>query len=434
MAHEGDDTDAFHDVSVDEFQEDIIMNESRGQASTERPGSALNNNSQGGTQTQTAYLTPPNIPNQRYPQTNWTANRTSSSSELNSNEAGITLGSRGLEDFAESEERLVLLATKVAQILRLTGALNSSPQQTSESVQRNLMGFEAPTTLAGPMSVNQSPAVNSGSGGRTPKSIGPPISIPYFSGRKGENIETWLFQCNAAFEAKGTSDLHKPAFLVGYLKDASLQWYQNWVRMAGRPASWDEFQTEIRFAFRDPNHEMQIRMQLQSLTQRGDIRTYVSRFRNLLGQVRGIHPMDQILYFTNGLRDETSKKVRYKSPKTLEEAIQIAILYESAYFESIRSKTPNQRESGGSSQSYYNSSKFSNNNNKQTEENRNQSKKESGFEKKKEGLHVTFAGVPMSTEECRAKKLCFKCYKPGHISKNCRSKGNRDLQSNPRNQ
>ena len=77
---------------------------------------------------------------------------------------------------------------------------------------------------------------------------------------------------------------------------------------------------------------------------------YVYKFRNLVGQIEGMGELDQVMHFIDGLKQATRIEVNYKSPTTLEEAITVAIAYDTARFGPARAYLP--------LQNYYNKNRF----------------------------------------------------------------------------
>ena len=163
------------------------------------------------------------------------------------------------------------------------------------------------------------------------------MNLPHFHGKAGENVSIWLFQCDEVFVAKGMNDnRQRMHHLAGCLHDAALHWYQQ-ACLQGTDGylpfeDWEEFVLEIKKAFQPPNNQQVLRRQVRGLRQTGDIRDYIYRFRNLVGQITGMGQLDQVMHFVDGLKPATQTEVNYRAPDTLAEAMEIAITYDTARF------------------------------------------------------------------------------------------------------
>jgi transposase InsO family protein len=159
-----------------------------------------------------------------------------------------------------------------------------------------------------------------------------PVKLPTFKGVPNENVDSWLFQIEEIFKARRvTADEDKLHYIAVLVEGCALQWYQNVCRKESL-SSWNDFKQGLRLSFRPPHFPQAIRKQLKALKQRADIQEYVFKFRNLIGQVDDMAEMDQIVYFVDGLKPSTRAKVEYKAPVSLEDAIRIAIQFDSAMF------------------------------------------------------------------------------------------------------
>ena len=73
-----------------------------------------------------------------------------------------------------------------------------------------------------------------------------------------------------------------------------------------------------------------LRQQIRQLRQTGSIRDYTSRFQDIIGQITGMGPLDQVMQYIEGLKLSTRAEVTYQAPDTLENAIATAIQYDAA--------------------------------------------------------------------------------------------------------
>ena len=149
------------------------------------------------------------------------------------------------------------------------------------------------------------------------------VNIPNFNGKSHESIENWLFRVEEAFVVKNVAADHQVSSIVSYLGEGPFQWYCTWRQHLGTNIStWTVFKEAICMAFREPNYEDNLRDRLSSLKQTGDIRTYVTLFRSLLGQVSwDMAERDKIGYFREGLTSNNQDWLKLQNPATLEDAI-----------------------------------------------------------------------------------------------------------------
>jgi len=187
-------------------------------------------------------------------------------------------------------------------------------------------------------------------------SSGLQLKLPHFYGKAGENVTTWIFQCESVFTAKGINDdrqrLH---YVAGCLFEAALHWFQNASLEADEdnPAfegQWTTFIVDIKKAFQPPHYQQILRRQLNTLKQSGHVQDYVYKFRNLVGQIEGMGQLDQVMHFVEGLKPVTRVEVNYRAPDTLAQAIDIAITYDTARFGPGR--VTSSSSSGNSHQGY----------------------------------------------------------------------------------
>ncbi|CAG8817493.1 13883_t:CDS:2, partial [Cetraspora pellucida] len=167
--------------------------------------------------------------------------------------------------------------------------LASSTQQTNTYLQTLSMG-----TTTGTGDQNATPL------------RGLTVQLLVFSSRDGENVLTWLLQVDLLFKARKVDDDERLQYVIIRLQDAALQWYLNQVQA---DESYQPF---------------------ANLKQTTTVQEYVSRFRNILGQIDGMHKADKVMYFTEGLKGATKAEVNYHTPENLDDAIKLAASYNSA--------------------------------------------------------------------------------------------------------
>lgn len=148
-----------------------------------------------------------------------------------------------------------------------------------------------------------------------------------FSGELNENIDNWLFEVNINMASSNTPEDRKLLRAAGYLRGTALQTFKLIVN-ENKNITWDECQEELRKAYRAEDHEDNVLIEMGLLKQTGTIREYVNKFKYLANQVYGESERVKIMQFVNNLDIYLGKEIKYKKPKTLHEAMQIAIDYE----------------------------------------------------------------------------------------------------------
>ncbi|DBA01720.1 TPA: hypothetical protein N0F65_010130 [Lagenidium giganteum] len=108
--------------------------------------------------------------------------------------------------------------------------------------------------------------------------------------------------------------------------------------------------------------------------------------------------LDKVMHFMRGLHPRTREEVQYRDHSTLAKAMKTALDYDRAH-----------RNNGGS--------RFQGNRRDFSKPPRYSPPKQNNNEA--EPMEIDSATI--STEECRQKRLCFLCKKPGHVKANCPS-------------
>lgn len=175
-------------------------------------------------------------------------------------------------------------------------------------------------------------AIKSGSTSLAPTHL---PTIKPFCGRKDDNLTAWLFQVSDLFDSKNMTIQERLKAVSAYLGEGALQWYLNIRQGAERDPflaikSWDEFKNRIKSTFDVANSPFAIRRRIRYLRQDKSVHEYTTAFRGLIGQINDMNENDQILNYIEGLQDPIKNELIYRQPKSLNEAIELAQLYESA--------------------------------------------------------------------------------------------------------
>jgi restriction endonuclease Mrr len=152
--------------------------------------------------------------------------------------------------------------------------------------------------------------------------------LPTFHGEMGFAVDNWLRSVNKQFVFYGTSefpdDLAKIRFAAAHLEGAALSWWES------EPSKnsidrWEAFVERLHERFRPMAAADVARERLLALRQKGSVSAYCNAFQRELTPIKDMSVSDQIFFFRQGLSKELANEVRKKDPKTLHEAMDIAV-------------------------------------------------------------------------------------------------------------
>lgn len=151
----------------------------------------------------------------------------------------------------------------------------------------------------------------------------------------------WCHKLETYLHGEG-ADLSRPdvvAFAAAYFKDAALNWYRIHVReveLHHKPdfAYWAEFKQAFISQFTPIDPEVDARERLARLTQNKSVLSYASDFNALMLELPHMDESDRIWRFTNGLRPQIRIQVKLHNPRTLHDAVEIAIRTDSVMWDS----------------------------------------------------------------------------------------------------
>jgi hypothetical protein len=129
-----------------------------------------------------------------------------------------------------------------------------------------------------------------------------------------------------------------------YLRDAALVWWRvlssDSYRLAQVQNSFDSFCTEVRSHFVPSSAVKLARDELAALRQTKSVQEYANAFQSICLQIPGISVEEQVDRFVRGLKERTRLEVELREPKTLEEAIVVAVRYDSVMFKRPETQRP----------------------------------------------------------------------------------------------
>jgi transposase InsO family protein len=223
-----------------------------------------------------------------------------------------------------------------------------------------------------------------------------------YSGLPNENPKTWLKQMEEGFIAERVLDGNRRvAYAASSLRGPALEWWSTVETFS----SWNEFKQLLIAEFTPDNLQQLLRRKLQNLKQGRSILTYVTQFRDLIGQIENMTELDKVHFFVEGLRHKTKQELHYRSPTTVSDAVHIATKFETAQFGT--------EGTGSKSSHYFDQSR-------PREGNSSRPLRNHGG-----GRQSTFGPIPMELDALvrdRSAIKCFSCGNPGHIARNCQKK------------
>jgi hypothetical protein len=155
--------------------------------------------------------------------------------------------------------------------------------------------------------------------------------LPGFKGEVGFGVDNWLRRLVKHFEFFGDSafpdDDSRIRFAIMFLEGGAMDWWDNIPESdKDKLITWDLFVEALYSRFRPMQAATVARLRLASLKQTGGVSAYVNLFQRELTPIRDMNPADQIFFFRQGLKPIIAQRVLEKLPKTLHDAMDIAVL------------------------------------------------------------------------------------------------------------
>jgi hypothetical protein len=155
---------------------------------------------------------------------------------------------------------------------------------------------------------------------------------PEFNGTKvgGPEIDAWVRDMRAQFTCYGAQrfpdDAAKVRHAALFLKGRAAEWWEAEDKSTGVEQSWDRFVERLYERYRPMLAAVVARERLRNLKQTGSVSSYADVFQRELAPIKDMSPSDQVFNFVSGLSlTAVANKVREKEPKTLHEAMDLAV-------------------------------------------------------------------------------------------------------------
>ena len=181
--------------------------------------------------------------------------------------------------------------------------------------------------------------------------------IPSFGGAVGFSVDTWLRSLTKHFVFYGKStfpdDASRIRLAVMYLEGPAMDWWEHEPHK-DQIVDWADFVARLHGRFRPIQAATVARHRLAGLKQMGLASSYANIFQKELTPITDMSEADKIFFFRQGLKPALAQKVLEKNPKTLHEAMDIAITADanfrgSAILSGTRSYSGNSSHRGASS-------------------------------------------------------------------------------------
>lgn len=300
---------------------------------------------------------------------------------------------------------------------------------------------------------------------------------PPFKGEVGFMVDQWLRHLTRMYDFKAEdfpTTKSRILYAVMFFQGAAMDWWDKIPTVEKDTiVTWEKFVEVLHSRFRPMQAAMLARARLANLKQTGAVPAYVNLFLRELTPITDMSMADQIFNFRAGLKPNIAQKVLEKLPKTLHEAMDIAVLADAhtnkmsvpQYSYNSRSSTNSGSSASRTSASSSNdmdlsnvnydiqddyvkspvfheedgsssSSSISSVNNEVMKEFHRMKSELKKYQAQAEISAISSSSssstgsnrsnrVQVSKEEfdyCFANRLCLKCKKPNHRAADCRSK------------
>jgi hypothetical protein len=233
------------------------------------------------------------------------------------------------------------LQAQMAQVLAANEDLNRrgvAVQQALEASQAALIASQAKLLARTP-----------------PQPPQPKIPAPrIFDGKIGQGVVTWIEEVEKQFPHYGAYFADEAKKIEHALNFVNHE-VGNWFNLAAIVAvadgkdidTWVKFVAALLARFRPVEAALSGRANLDAATQSSTVQAYAAHFLSIMTYIPDMNPADQIYRFSTGLKPSIRLEVMKMKPKTLSEAIELAVGVD------VYTRTFSQPASSSSSSSSY---------------------------------------------------------------------------------
>jgi len=209
-------------------------------------------------------------------------------------------------------------------------AHNAQMQAAGTALQQKVAALEAEKAAMVLAQSSRNGAAGSSGSGYVNQPKGP--TPPEFHGTKtgGYEIDSWVRDMRIQFTFYGArvfpDDAAKVRHAAMFLKGRAAEWWDAEDKANGVDSDWDKFVERLRERYRPMQAAVVARERLRRLKQTGAVSAYADLFQKELTPIKDMSASDQIFNFVTGLASvAVANKVREKEPKSLHEAMDIAV-------------------------------------------------------------------------------------------------------------
>lgn len=220
-----------------------------------------------------------------------------------------------------------------------------------------------------------------------------------FAGKPEQDVEEWIQKMELYLRSHKTTEAEAIAFAVQLLKDHAAKWWRATCLHDPRVyKEWGALTSQLRRQYTSPNAATHARTKLSQLRQIRSVAEYVRSFQFLIVDVPNMAVEEALEKFLSGLKPQVQTHVRLHRPHSLEAAIADALIVDDC---AMLARTDTPHQSRPSETPTWKSSPQHN---------------------EIQVNAVTTKPGKLTEEEkrrCLQERLCFRCRKPGHSSREC---------------
>lgn len=341
-----------------------------------------------------------------------------------------------LEGIAEPAAAVPAVPVQPEQLVAAIQALQQQQQQLAAFVQAQQQQQQQ-QQQAQPMAaeVQQPAPVNLPAPGEPPAGPGhtkpllKPVTPSSFSGGLDEDVVLWSWQVDQWLTAGRVQlEIEKVTLAAGLLRDAALAWWRTREQQPNPPHTWNTWREELRNNFEPINPVETYRDQLETFRQTTSVLAYATTFRNIVVNLPTMTDEEKRFKFIYGLKRRTREQVRLHNPATLEEAVRLAVRFDSVYSPGSRSSfvshalrpgTPMELGTISSASGQQNKSQQARHpNGSRPQGQRNPGQRSNGLRNGRGAPRLDFKQRQQLIKEGK----CFYCQKTGHLWRECPSR------------